>query len=403
MRRSTDRILVSHAGNLPRPAYIDDLIDGGKAREGSNLEEYHKRLPKAVGEVVDKQIEYGVDIVNDGEYAKAGSYGGYIQERVEGYATVPVDPNRKPKRSGTAERDRQLFPGFYASGLWFSGSGGPIRPGFATPGEVRQINQREARAAVGPIKYTGQAKVAEDVKLLKTATQGKDVEGYIAALGPLSLGAGVNNQYYTSEEEYMTGVADALHEEYKAITDAGLIVQVDEPEFCTTYSFYPEWGIDDLRKYLNGAVEIINHALRGLPQEQIRFHTCWGSGHRPHVTDIELKYIADILVKINATQFSVEAANVRHQHEYHVWEETKLPAGKMLMPGVISHATDLVEHPEVVAERIINFAERVGRENVQTGTDCGMGSRVGHEEIVWAKFRAMSDGAALASKRLWSK
>jgi len=403
MRRSTDRILVSHAGNLPRPAYIDELIDGGKAREGSNLEEYHKRLPKAVDEVVNKQIEYGVDIVNDGEYAKAGSYGGYIQERVEGYSTVPVDPNKKPKRSGTAERDRQLFPGFYASGLWFAGSGGPIRPGFATPGEVRQINAREARAATGPIKYTGQAKVAEDVKSIQTAIKGKDVEGYIAALGPLSLGAGVNNQYYKSEEEYMTAVADALHEEYKAITDAGLIVQVDEPEFCTTYSFYPEWSIDDLRKYLNGAVEIINHALRGLPKEQIRFHTCWGSGHRPHVTDIELKYIADILVKIDATQFSVEAANVRHQHEYHVWEEVKLPEGKMLMPGVISHATDLVEHPEVVAERIINFAERVGRENVQTGTDCGMGSRVGHEEIVWAKFRAMSDGAALASKRLWSK
>jgi len=403
MRRSTDRILVSHAGNLPRPAYIDELIDGGKAREGSNREEYHRRLPKAVDEVIAKQIEYGVDIVNDGEYAKAGSYGGYIQERVEGYATVPVDPDKKSKRSGTAERDRQLFPGFYASGLWFAGSGGPIRPGFSTPGEVRQINPREARAATGPIKYTGQAKVAEDVKTLKAAIQGKDVEGYIAALGPLSLGAGVTNQYYKSEEEYMAAVADALHEEYKAITDAGLIVQVDEPEFCTTYSFYPEWSVDDLRKYLNGAVEIINHAVRGLPQEQIRFHTCWGSGHRPHVTDIELKYIADILVNINATQFSIEAANVRHQHEYHVWEEVKLPAGKMLMPGVISHATDLVEHPEVVAERIVNFAERVGRENVQTGTDCGMGSRVGHEEIVWAKFRAMSDGAALASKRLWSK
>jgi len=402
MKRSEHKILVSHAGNLPRPAYLDELIDGGRSREQSGREEYHARLPKAIGEVVDKQMEYGVDIVNDGEYAKAGSYGGYIHERVTGYSTVQVDPNKKSKRSGTAERDRQLFPGFYASGLWFSGSGGPIRPGFATPGEVRQINPREARAATAPIKYTGQAAVAEDVKNLKAAIAGKDVEGYVAALGPLSLGAGVTNQYYNSEREYMEAVADALHEEYKAITDAGLIVQVDEPEFCTTYSFYPEWSVDDLRKYLQGAVEIINHALRGLPQEQIRFHTCWGSGHRPHVTDIELKYIADILVTINATQFSVEAANVRHQHEYHVWEETKLPAGKMLMPGVISHATDLVEHPEVVAERIVNFAERVGRENVQTGTDCGMGSRVGHEEIVWAKFRAMSDGAALATKRLWS-
>jgi 5-methyltetrahydropteroyltriglutamate--homocysteine methyltransferase len=402
MRRSTDRILVSHAGNLPRPQYIDELIDGGKAREGSNRQEYHAKLPKAVNEIVDRQIQYGVDIVNDGEYAKAGSYGGYMQERVSGYSTVPADPNRKPKRAGTADRDRLLFPGFYASGLWFSGSGGPIRPGFATPGEVRQINTRETRAATEPIKYIGQQAVAEDIKNLKAGLQGKDVEGYVAALGPLSLGAGVHNLYYPSEQDYMMAVADAVHEEYKAVTDAGLIVQVDEPEFCTTYSFYPEWSVDDLRKYLNNAVEIINHALRGIPQEQVRFHTCWGSGHRPHVTDIELKYIADILLKINAMQFSLEAANVRHEHEYHVWEEVKLPPDKMLMPGVISHATDLVEHPEMIAERIVNFAKRVGRENVQTGTDCGMGSRVGHEEIVWAKFRAMSDGAALASKKLWS-
>jgi len=402
MRRSTDRILVSHAGNLPRPGYIDELIDGGKAREGANRQEYHARLPKAVNEIVDRQIEHGIDIVNDGEYAKAGSYGGYMQERISGYSDVPPDPNRKPKRAGTAERDRRLFPGFYASGLWFSGSGGPIRPGFATPGEVRQVGNRETRACTEPIKYIGQAAVAEDIKSLKAAVQGKDVEGYIAALGPLSLGAGVHNQYYNSEEEYMLAVADACREEYKAVTDAGLILQLDEPEFLTTYSFYPDWSIEDLRKYLSNAVDILNHALRGLPQGQVRFHSCWGSGHRPHVTDIELKHVIDLMLKINATQFSIEAANVRHQHEYHVFEDVKLPAGKMLMPGVISHATDLVEHPELVAERIVNYAKLVGRENVQTGTDCGMGSRVGHEEIVWAKFKAMSEGAAIASKKLWS-
>jgi 5-methyltetrahydropteroyltriglutamate--homocysteine methyltransferase len=401
MRRSTDKILVSHAGNLPRPAYIDELIDGGKAREGANRQEYHARLPKAVVEIVDKQIEYGVDIVNDGEYAKAGSYGGYMQERVSGYSTVPVDPNRKPKRAGTAERDRRLFPGFYASGLWYSGSGGPIRPGFATPGEVRTIAQRETRVCSGPITYIGQEAVAEDIKNLKAALQGKNVEGYIAALGPLSLGAGIHNEHYATEDEYMQAVADACHEEYKAVTDAGLIVQIDEPEFLTTYSFYPDWSIDDLRAYLSRAVEIINHALRGLPEEQVRFHSCWGSGHRPHVTDIELKYVIDILFKINAMQYGIEAANVRHAHEYHVFEDVKLPDGKMFMPGVISHATDLVEHPELIAERIVNYAKLIGRENVQVGTDCGIGSRVGHEEIVWAKLRSMSDGARLASQRLW--
>jgi 5-methyltetrahydropteroyltriglutamate--homocysteine methyltransferase len=400
MRRSTDRILVSHAGNLPRPSYLDELIDGGRTRDAAGRREYHEQLPRAVGQIVDRQIEYGVDIVNDGEYAKAGSYGGYMQERVAGFSTVPADPNRKPKRGGTAERDRLEFPGFYASGLWFSGSGGPIRPGFATPGEIRP-NARETRACTGPVTYIGQAAVAEDIANLKAAVQGKDVEGYIAALGPLSLAAGVHNLHYTSEEEYMQAVADACREEYKAVTDAGLIVQVDEPEFCTTWMFYPEWSVEDLRKYLRFAVEILNHALRGLPEEQVRFHTCWGSGHRPHTNDIELKHFADILVTINARQYSIEAANVRHEHEYRVWEDVKLPEGKMLMPGVVSHATDLVEHPELVAERIVRYAKLIGRENVQTGTDCGMGSRVGHEEVVWAKFKAMAEGAGLASKQLW--
>jgi 5-methyltetrahydropteroyltriglutamate--homocysteine methyltransferase len=403
MRNSKDRILVSHAGNLPRPTELDELIDGGKATQGSNTGEYARRLPAAVEWIVDRQADLGVDIVNDGEYAKAGSYGGYIQERVTGYSMVPADPNRKPKRAGTAERDRRDFPGFFVSGLWFAGSGGPIRPGFMTPGEVRNTNLRETRACTGPVTYTGQAKVKADIDNLKAAIAGKDVEGYIAALGPLSLGAGVRNEYYKSEEEYMMAVAEAVREEYKAITDAGLIVQLDEPEFCTSWMFYPDWSVEEYRKYLGSCVDILNHATEGLPEELIRFHTCWGSGHRPHTNDIELKYIADLMIKIRAQQYSVEAANVRHEHEYHVWEQVKLPAGKMLMPGVISHATDLVEHPELVAERLVQYAERVGRENVQTGTDCGIGSRVGHEEVVWAKLKSMSEGAAIASKKLWGK
>jgi 5-methyltetrahydropteroyltriglutamate--homocysteine methyltransferase len=243
--------------------------------------------------------------------------------------------------------------------------------------------------------------VQADIANLQAAIQGKDVEGYIAALGPLSLGAGVRNEYYSSEEEYMAAVAAACREEYKAITDAGLIVQIDEPEFCTSWSFYPDWSVQDLRKYLGFCVDILNHALEGLPEELIRFHTCWGSGHRPHVNDIELKYIIDLMLKINAQQYSIEAANVRHEHEYHVWEDVKLPPGKMLMPGVISHATDLVEHPDLVAERLVNYATRVGRENVQAGTDCGIGSRVGHEEIVWAKLKTMAEGVRIASKKLW--
>src|SRR6185503_16328689 len=205
------------------------------------------------------------------------------------------------------------------------------------------------------------------------ALAGKDVEGFIAALGPLSLGAGSHNEYYADEETYLMSVAEAVREEYKAITDGGLIVQIDEPNFFTSWMFYPDYSVAEYRNLLELYVEVINHALAGLPEEQIRFHSCWGSGHRPHVNDIELEYIADLLIKINAQSYSIEAANVRHEHEWQVWKDVKLPDGKILMPGVISHATDLVEHPEAVADRLVRYASVVGKENLQTGTDCGIG------------------------------
>jgi len=198
----------------------------------------------------------------------------------------------------------------------------------------------------------------------------------------------------------MFAVAECMRQEYKAITDAGLLLQVDEPEFATTWMFYPDWSIDDYRKYLEFAVEVINHALEGIPEEQVRFHMCWGSGHRPHTHDIELEHFVDLLFKINAQAFSVEASNVRHAHEYRVFEDFKLPEGKIIVPGVVGHFTDLVEHPKLVAERLMNYAKLVGMENVHAGTDCGIGSRVGHEEIAWAKLKAMAEGADIATKRL---
>jgi 5-methyltetrahydropteroyltriglutamate--homocysteine methyltransferase len=401
LRHSEDHILVSHAGNLPRPGYLDELIKGNRQRSlGSD---YTSRLPGAVKEIVDRQIELGVDVVNDGEYAKAGSYGGYMHDRVSGFSRAGADRTIAPKRGGAGERDRRDFTGFYESGLWYSGSGGPIRPGFATPGHAHYATDQQGLVCTGPVNYTGLAVVQSDIANLQAAIAGKDVEGYLAALGPLSLGAGIPNEHYASEDDYMTAVANACHEEYKAITAAGLIVQVDEPEFCTSWMFYPDWNVEQYRSYLRKCVDLINYSLRDIPAELVRFHTCWGSGHRPHVNDIELKHIADLLLKINAQQYSIEAANVRHDHEYHVWESVKLPDGKMLMPGVIAHATDLVEHPKLIAERIVRYAKLIGRENVQTGTDCGMGSRVGHEEVVWAKFAAMSEGARIASKRLWQR
>jgi 5-methyltetrahydropteroyltriglutamate--homocysteine methyltransferase len=347
-----------------------------------------------------------MDVINDGEYVKAaggGAYSGYIHQRVSGWEMLPVDPARPRKREGVGERERRVFPGFYESGLWLQGSGGPVRPGYFTPG--RPPERTTEWVATGPITYTGHDAIKADTDALTKALSGKpaETEGFVAALGPLSLGAGARNEYYSSEEEYMTAVAEVVREEYKAITDAGFIVQIDEPEFATSWQFYPDWDVPRYRRYLEFCVEIINHALDGLPEDQVRFHVCWGSGHRPHVTDIDLVHIADLLLKINAQAYSVEAGNVRHAHEWTVWRDIKLPDGKILVPGVISHATDLVEAPGLVAERLVNYASVVGRENLQAGTDCGIGSRVGHEEIVWAKLRAMAQGCELASDRLWGR
>jgi 5-methyltetrahydropteroyltriglutamate--homocysteine methyltransferase len=403
MRHSTGRIRATHGGNLPRPREFDALLQQGPVV----TDEVAERLPAAVQHVVDRQLDCGMDVINDGEYVKAaggGSYAGYIHQRVTGWEVQPVDPARPPKRAGVGGREAKLFPGFFnESGLWLQGSGGPVRPGYFKPGPPP--SPATERVATGPVKYTGQEAIAADIAALSRALDGKggEVEGFVAALGPLSLGAGARNEYYATEQDYMMAVADVVHEEYKAITDAGFIVQVDEPEFATSWQFFPNYTVEQYRDYLRSCVEVINHALEGLPEEQIRFHVCWGSGHRPHVSDIDLKDIADLLLQIRAQAYSVEAGNVRHAHEWKVWGDVKLPEGKILVPGVISHATDLVEAPGLVAERLVNYASVVGRENVQAGTDCGIGSRVGHEEIVWAKLRAMAAGCALASEQLWGK
>lgn len=396
-----NRILTTHAGNLPRPTDLDEMI---AIRDASA---WRSRLPSAVREVVQRQIDYGIDIINDGEYVKACStsatpysYLGYIDERVTGWEAVPIDGGRPLKRAISAARDQRDFPGFHASGLWHSGSGGPTRPGFATPGAPPAPTTE--RVCTGPVRYVGQKSIDFDISAFKEALPA-GVAGFIAALGPLSLGAGARNSYYRTEADYMTAVAEVMRQEYKSITDAGIIVQVDEPEFATAWMFYPDWTIDQYRSYLETCVEIINYSIRGLPEELVRFHTCWGSGHRPHTNDIEMKYIADLLVKINAGSYSIEAGNVRHSHEWKVWADTTIPDGKTLVAGVISHATDLVEHPELVAERLVNFASVVGRGNLQAGTDCGIGSRVGHAEVAWAKLRSLAEGAALASKVLWRR
>jgi len=398
MKPNTAKIPVSHGGNLPRPESLDELLFQGESQRAAIT----AVLPGAVQGVIDRQIACGIDLVNDGEYVKAaggGNYGSYIFDRLTGFSQLPVDPQRPPKRDISGARDRDDFPGFYESGLWFTGSGGPVRPGFSTPGAPPP--ERTEVVCTGPLSYTGSAAIAADVDAIAEGLRGKDNPGFIAALGPLSLAAGRRNDHYPDEESYLFAAAEAMREEYRAVTDAGLVLQVDEPEFATGWMFHPDWTVEQYRRYLEQCVEVVNHSLVGLPREQIRFHVCWGSGHRPHTNDIELQHFADLLVKVTAQVYAVESSNVRHAHEWKVWQDVKLPEGTKLMPGVVAHSTDLVEHPNLVAERLLNFASVVGKENLEAGTDCGIGSRVGHAEIVWAKLEALSAGAAIASAQLW--
>lgn len=403
MRFSTDYIHSSHGGNLPRPPGFDEML----ADPQGNAAKIEAALPAAVEWVIARQIECGVDVINDGEYVKASdpaAYHGYIQARITGFGSRERPEGVAPKRGFVAEREIPEFPGFRSSGLWFSGSGGAIRPGFATQGRDPFTLGNKESICNAPIKYVGQKAIQNDIDAIKKGLKGrKGVDGFIASLGPLSVGAGARNMHYRDERDYMFAVAECMREEYKAITDAGLLLQVDEPEFATTWQFFPQWSIEDYRKYLEFSVEVINHALVGVPLEQTRFHMCWGSGHRPHTQDIEFRHFVDLLFKINVQGYAFEASNPRHAHEYHVFEDFRLPEGKIIVPGVVGHYTDLVEHPELVAERLVNYAKLVGMENVYAGTDCGIGSRVGHEEVAWAKLKAMAQGADIASKRLKKK
>jgi len=241
-----------------------------------------------------------------------------------------------------------------------------------------------------------------DVANMQAALQNLDVEGFLPAVAPGTIEHWLYNEHYSSDEDLLFAVADAMHEEYKAITDAGLNLQIDDPDLPDGWQMFPEMSVADYQRYAEVRVEAINRALRGIPKEQVRLHICWGSGLGPHKNDIDLADIIDVVLKVNAQVYSIEAANPRHQHEWRVWQSVKLPAGKSLMPGVIGHATDIVEHPRLIADRLVQYAGLLGRENVIAGTDCGVGSRVWNGEIAWAKFSAMAEGARLASRELWT-
>jgi 5-methyltetrahydropteroyltriglutamate--homocysteine methyltransferase len=405
MRRSERRVLTSHAGSLPRP---DDLIELNRARQaGEPADEavYQRRLGAAVDEVVRRQKEAGIDVAGDGEYGKAmgqrinyGAWWSYSFQRLGGLVLGTEIYKVPPRRSQPGEvrltsfsdrRDRQLFAAAYAdphSGVSTvpPGSGGMRLP-----------------VCTGPLTYTGQAAIRADIAHFKAALAAAGVEeGFMTSIAPGSASR-IGNEYYKTDEEFLYACAEALREEYTAIVEAGLVLQLDDPAVAENWDMVnPEPPVEAYRTFAMARVEALNHALRGLPADRIRFHLCWGSWHGPHVTDIPMREIVGVMLAVNCQAYSFEAGNVRHEHEWRVWEDVKLPADKIMIPGVVSHATNVVEHPGLVADRIERFARLVGRERVIAGTDCGLGGRV-HPQIAWAKLETLARGAALASQRLW--
>jgi 5-methyltetrahydropteroyltriglutamate--homocysteine methyltransferase len=403
MKASTDHIATSHVGSLPRP---DGLIAAHRAHEaGESVDEaaFQQTLRAAVAEVVRRQRDLGIDIPGDGEFGKPmaqrvqyGSWWRYSWGRLGGldFPTGPSPFDAMPRRSRSGEvvltsfgdrRDRSRFAAAYAdpeTGI----TTGPRPP---------------APVCVGPIAYTGHDAIATDIANFKAAMQAAGVEeGFMSSVAPGSASR-IANAYYKTEEELLYACADAMREEYRAIVDAGLILQLDDPAIAENWDMVnPEPTVEDYRRFAMVRVEALNHAIRGLPQDRIRFHLCWGSWHGPHVTDIPMRDIVDVMLAIDAGGYSFEAGNVRHEHEWKVWREVKLPDDRLILPGVVSHATNVVEHPELVAERILRFANVVGRERVIASTDCGLGGRI-HPDIAWAKLEALAQGAALASRQLW--
>jgi 5-methyltetrahydropteroyltriglutamate--homocysteine methyltransferase len=383
MKRSTDRILTTHAGSLPRPPDLLDLVQKNGAQAFDSAET-GRLLRSAVADIVDKQAEFGIDVIDDGEYGKP-SFVSYINERLGGY---DVDTKAGPRNQWATSREGLSFPEFYA--------------------DTHVASRHTHMICTGPITYKGHAHLRRDIDNLKAALNDVKVEeAFMPAISPSNIEDWQKNAYYKTQEEYVFAIADAMREEYKTIVDAGFLLQIDDPRLVTYYIIHPEASIADCRKWAQVRVEALNHALRDIPEEKIRFHTCYGINMGPRIHDMELKDIVDIILKIRAGAYSFEAANPRHEHEWKVWKDVKLPDGKVLIPGIISHSTILVEHPELVAERIVRFASAVGRENVIAGSDCGFatfaGSKEVHPSIVWAKMKALSDGAKIASKELWRK
>ena len=386
MKHSTDRILTTHCGSLARPKDLLDLMKAKLNGQAYDQAAYARRIAGAVGDIVREQAANGIDVVADGEQGKPGFFT-YVRERLTGFETKTA-PAGGWQQWAAEVAD---FPEYYEQYFSRRMMGGSIAP-------------RTPLVCTGPISYRGQAAIRQDIENLKSATAGLDIaDAFMPAVAPSGVG---RNEYYKSEEEYLAAVGDALREEYLAIVDAGFILQVDDPWLTEVHSQDPTLSAADRRRIAERSVAAINHATRGIPAEKIRFHTCYGINEGPRVHDAPLKEIVDLILKVNAGAYAFEAANPRHEHEYHVWETVKLPDGKILIPGVITHCSNIVEHPELIAERIARYAKIVGKENVIPGSDCGFSSQATYNpevdpKVVWAKFQALAEGARLATKQLW--
>jgi len=399
-----DRILTSHAGSLPRP---DDLIALNERRAAGDFAdeaEYLRNLRAAVADVVARQRGIGIDLVNDGEFGHSmgqrydyGAWWTYVFQRLGGVELTQISiaemPQAKAKpgevtlASFGERRDWQAFAEAYLDPS--SGASVPNRENAVAP------------VCRGPLTYAGHEAVQRDIADMKNAMAAAGVsDGFLNSVAPGSCGR-FGNQYYADDEEMVWACADAMREEYTAIVEAGLILQLDDPAIAENWDqINPAPSVADYKRFTMKRVDALNYAIRGLPAERIRFHLCWGSWHGPHTTDIPMADIVDVMLAINAGAYSFEAANARHEHEWKVWRDIKLPEGKVILPGVVTHSTNVIEHPELVADRIIRFAEAVGRDNVVASTDCGLGGRV-HPQIAWAKLDTLVKGAELASRQLW--
>ena len=396
MKRSDQRILTTHVGSLPRP---DDLMALYAADAPD--ETLQPRLRAAVDDIVRQQAETRIDVVNDGEYGKAmrstmdfGAWWSYVYPRLAGYELREEQAKTGRAAWTHGSKERKEFAAFYAAEA-------------SAAATAQQAGTSTARlyglTCTGPVKYVGHAAIKRDIDNIAAAVRANRVEdAFMTAVSPATLQI-LPNAYYKSAEDYTIALAEAIREEYKAIVNAGFVLQIDDPALVDIYDWWFSMN-DDIagyRKWAAFQVEAVNHALQGIPEDRVRFHICWGSWHGPHKGDVELKDVIDLLLKVKAQGYSVEAGNVRHEHEWKVWQDTRLPDGKVVIPGVVSHATNVLEHPQLVADRIVRFARAVGRENVIASTDCGLGGRV-HPQIAWAKLGALAEGARLATRQLWA-